>query len=107
MSEGKKFDQDKAPITLIPSETIIGMAEVLAMGAKKYGRLNWKNGIQYSRMLDAAYRHILAFQSGQDIDPESGKSHLLHAMINLSFLHHFQTTERTELDDRWEQTDES
>lgn len=99
--EGKKFDIGKPPISLIPSEVIIGMAEVLDLGRQKYGELNWKNGLEYRRLLDAAYRHLLAFQSGIDLDEESGKSHLLHSMVNLAFLYYF-TNHKTELDNRWE-----
>ena len=98
---GIKHDQGKAPITLIPSEVIIGMAEVLAIGKDKYGELNWKKGIKYRRLIDAAFRHLLAFQSGQNNDLESNKSHILHCMVNLSFLFYF-TNHNSELDDRWE-----
>lgn len=97
---GKKFDQGKAPISLIPSEAILGMARVLEFGKEKYGRAQWTKGIEYSRLIDAADRHMLAFKSGQDID-ESGESHLLHAMVNLSFLYYF-TIHNKSLDDRWE-----
>lgn len=102
MSEGgTKFDSGKPLITLIPSSVIIGMAKILEMGQKKYGKLNWKKGIVYTRLLDAANRHMLAFQSGEDNDPESSHSHLLHAMVNLAFLFYF-TQHRPDLDDRWE-----
>jgi hypothetical protein len=101
MKKGKKFDHGKPSTTLIPTKAILGMADVLNMGAEKYGRLNWTSGIVYSRIVDAAQRHILAFQGGEDLDPESGKSHLFHAMVNLSFLVYFQE-HNPELDDRWE-----
>lgn len=98
---GVKHDKEKPPISLIPSEVITGMAEVLLMGKNKYGELNWKKGIKYRRLIDAAHRHLLAFQSGQDEDSESGKSHLLHCMVNLAFLYYF-TNHNKKLDDRWE-----
>jgi hypothetical protein len=31
-------------------------------------------------------RHLVAYQSGEEIDPESGKSHLAHAQCCLIFL---------------------
>ena len=102
MSEqGTKWDQGKPTITLIPSSVILGMARVMAMGATKYGRLNWTKGISYSRLMDATLRHLLAFQAQEDKDAESGESHLLHALVNIAFLVHF-TNSRPDLDDRWE-----
>lgn len=103
---GKKFDAEKPKISLIPSEVITGMAEILTFGANKYGALNWLKGIKYSRLIDAANRHMLAFQNGQDLDTESGKSHLLHAMVNLAFLYYF-SVHKKELDDRWENGNQS
>lgn len=102
--EGLKFDSGKNKISLIPTEVINGMADVLTFGASKYGKLNWLNGIDYSRLIDAANRHLLAFQSGEDLDKESNKSHLLHCMVNLAFLYYF-TNHKPELDDRWEKHD--
>lgn len=98
---GIKHDKGKSPITLIPSEVIVAMADVLEMGREKYGALNWVKGISYTRLMDAAYRHQLKFQSGIDNDDESNESHLIHAMVNLMFLYYF-TQHKPELDDRWE-----
>ena len=38
------------------------------------------------RNRDALYRHWLAYLSGEEIDPESGMSHLWHMACNLDFL---------------------
>lgn len=100
-STGTKFDQHKPKVSLIPSEVILGLARVLTMGANKYGELNWTSGIQSRRLIDALYRHLLAYQSGEDKDPESGESHLLHCMANLTFLYYLNN-HKPELDNRWE-----
>lgn len=100
MAEGKKFDQGKAPITLIPAIAIAGMAQVFGFGAKKYGRHNFREGIAYSRLLDAAHRHLLAYQEGEDMDPESGFPHWAHALCCLSMLA-FMTTKEGKWDDRY------
>ena len=98
---GKKFDKGKPRVSLIPTEVISGLAEVLTFGAEKYGDLNWTKGIEYSRLIDATNRHLLKFQSGIDLDEESGKSHLLHCMANLTFLY-WMSQNKKEFDDRWE-----
>lgn len=98
---GLKYDQDKPPIDLIPSESIIEIAKVLGFGAKKYERHNWKKGISYSRLIAAALRHVLAYNGGEDLDPESQLSHISHAQCCLAFLSTFIAEGRKELDDRY------
>lgn len=101
MSEvGVKHDQGKAPVSLIPVEAIMGMADVFAFGAKKYGRHNFRAGFDHSRALDAALRHILAIINGEDIDPESGKPHWAHALCSLSMYAYFKVR-NIGLDDRY------
>jgi len=99
-TKGVKFDADKAALDLIPLEALIGLGNVLTFGAKKYQRANWANGIEYSRLISAAMRHITAFNAGQDVDPESGLSHIDHALCNLAFLA-WMRVHRTDLDNRW------
>lgn len=62
------------------------IAMVLAFGAQKYAAHNWRKGIAYSRLLDAALRHLYAFADGEDKDPESGLSHIAHAGCCIVFL---------------------
>lgn len=83
---GTKHDAGKAPLSLIPHESLTGTAEVLAFGAKKYAAHNWRGGFHWSRLTDAALRHITAFNSGEDTDPESGLSHIDHAACCIAFL---------------------
>lgn len=99
-TQGLKYDSDKAPMSLLSREALEQTAQVLAFGAKKYAAHNWRKGFQWSRPLSAAQRHLLAFQDGEDRDPESGLSHLAHAMCCIMFLLEFEKTHR-ELDDRW------
>lgn len=86
MTTAVKFDAEKPPIGLIPRSALEAEAMVLAFGAAKYGRDNWRKGMEWQRMIDAAMRHIVAFADGEDIDPESGFTHLAHAKCCLSFL---------------------
>ena len=81
-----KFDNGKPPLGLIPRQALEAEAQVLAFGAEKYGRDNWRGGMAWSRLLDAALRHITAFVDGEDLDPETGLSHLAHARCCLAFL---------------------
>ena len=58
----------------------------MAHGLQKYGRDNWRKGMDFSRLMDAALRHIYAFADGEDKDGETGLSHLAHARCCLAFL---------------------
>ena len=86
---GIKYDQGKAPLGMIPSVALIEEANVLAFGAEKYDRDNWRKGMKWSRLLDAALRHITAYNEGEANDEESGISHLAHARCCLGFLLHY------------------
>ena len=103
MSEGIKHDQAKPPMDLIDYKATEGVAQVLAFGAKKYAANNWRNGIKYSRLIAAAYRHLGALNSGEDIDPESGLPHVDHLGCTIMFLSNMMKT-RPDLDDRWKPT---
>lgn len=97
---GSKHDKDKAPITMIPSEAIEEMAHAFNYGAKKYTRNNFKSGIEYTRLLDAAFRHMLAFNNNEDTDPESSRSHISHALASLAMLM-YMIKNKPEMDDRY------
>jgi len=95
-----KFDGDKLPVNLLSSEALLQTAAVLKFGADKYHAHNWRDGFVWSRPLAAAMRHIMAYNDGEDKDPESGLSHLAHAACCIMFLLEFEKT-HPELDDRY------
>lgn len=88
--EGVKFDMGKPPLGLLPRVALEQEAQVLAFGAQKYGRDNWRLGMDHSRLLDACMRHVVAYADGEDNDQESGLSHLAHARCCLGFLLHYR-----------------
>ena len=100
MEEAKKADTNKPPIGLISRTALEQEALVMQFGAQKYDAHNWRNGMKYSRLLNAALRHILAFNEGEDLDPETGLSHLAHARCCLAFLMDYQAS-GTGQDDRY------
>lgn len=95
-----KFDDGKLPVSLLSTEALLQTAAVLKFGADKYHAHNWRDGFAWSRPLAAAMRHILAYNDGEDRDPESGLSHLAHAACCIMFLLEFEKT-HPELDDRY------
>ncbi len=99
-NQGLKYDAEKQPLSLLSKVWLLGVASVMGFGAKKYAAHNWRNGIERSRLLSAALRHILAYNEGEDVDPESKLHHLDHASCCLMFAREMHET-HPQLDDRW------
>jgi len=87
--EGKapKFDLGKPNMALLPIRPLKEVAEVLTLGAEKYGANSWREGepINWSRHYAGIQRHLMQFWSGEDFDDETGKNHLAHAAAGILF----------------------
>ena len=101
LTEGVKFDFDKARMDLLDPYAIEQLSHVLKYGAKKYAAHNWRKGIVKGRLIAAALRHLFAYLGGQDKDDETGLSHVAHAMCCCMFL--LGLEHRTDLDDRYKE----
>ena len=77
----------KTPLQLIPPIFKAGVAWVLRHGNLKYGPWNWrKTKVECQTYVGAINRHLDAWQSGEDLDPESGQSHLAHVAASVAIL---------------------
>lgn len=101
LTEGIKYDTGKARMDLLDPYAIEQLAHVLGFGATKYAAHNWRKGISKSRLIAACLRHVFAYLGGQDTDPETGLSHMAHAMCCCMFLIGLEY--RTDLDDRYKE----
>ena len=86
---GVKHDLGKNPLDLLPFGALEDVGRVLEFGARKYSAWNWSKGMMYSRLIAAALRHIFSFAKGEDKDPETGISHIAHALCCLLFLQEY------------------
>ena len=80
---GRKDDSGKLRWDLLPLDVVEKLVEIYEFGASKYGENNWRtieNG--YKRCRAALFRHLTAYDKGEHVDSESGKSHLAHAAWN-------------------------
>lgn len=85
--DSTKFDGGKIMFDLLPFAEVEDVARVLTYGAKKYEKDGWKkvpDGLD--RYFAALMRHLTAYKLGQEIDEESGLTHLSHACTNLMFI---------------------
>jgi hypothetical protein len=77
----------KAPLSTVSGPVLMELGVSMLEGALKYGRHNYrKSGVRASVYYDAMMRHMIAFWEGEDIDPESGLSHVTKAMTCLAVL---------------------
>ena len=89
---GRKFDGGKLEYGLLPPKALEATVDVLTFGAQKYERDNWKHvDDSKRRYFDALQRHMWAWKQGEQLDPESGKHHLAHALCCLMFLYEHDT----------------
>lgn len=86
MSGGKKFDNGKVRLELLPWPALIEVGKVLTFGALKYSPWNWSKGMSWSRLVGAAQRHLSAWIHREERDEETGLSHLAHAACCILFL---------------------
>lgn len=89
--EGRKNDQGKDRYDLIPPLALHATVKVLTHGAFKYNEAyneeNWRKvSNPKRRYFGAAMRHLWAWYRGEKLDPETGESHLAHAVTNILFL---------------------
>ena len=81
-----KHDKHKPDLSLLTPAMLEPMTRALMYGEQKYSRGNFKGGFENVRLTSAALRHIFAYLDREDLDPESGVSHLGHAMAALGML---------------------
>lgn len=101
-----KHDSGKANWSLMPWEAVEEINKVLEFGANKYAAHNWQQGegFRYTRVLNSLLRHVFAYMRGEDLDPESGLSHMAHAGCNVLFiLYYIKNKSRYKNDDRYVQ----
>jgi len=113
--EGVKYDTGKADVSLIPFEVLEECAEVLMHGARIYGRYNWQNGLEYTRLSAACDRHHKKFMDKHQTldleedckgckqpkcDKHSKRHHLAAAIVNLMFMLSYELNGQKHLDNR-------
>lgn len=88
LTGGEKGSKE-ARFDLIPGDTLEALACHFGRGSKKYADHNWLKGYKWSLSFAAMMRHAWAWWRGEDIDPETGSSHMIavawHAFAMATF----------------------
>jgi hypothetical protein len=107
----RRYNSGKLRYQLITPIGLSKLAEVYTKGASKYtlynedgsikedGSNNWKKGLPFTDIIDSAKRHIQAWESGEDIDPDLQSQHLANAAWNIMTILHLTET-NPEFDNR-------
>lgn len=96
----RQFGVKKPSAQFIPPVAILEESVVMALGAAKYGAFNWQNDpVDATTYYSAAIRHLLQWYSGEDVDAESGASHLAHVRACMAILLDAQASGKL-IDDR-------
>ena len=83
--EGIKNDRKDGKLRweLLPLPLLEEVVKVYSFGAEKYEANSWQNLPDgYNRYKAAMLRHLVAYEKGEVIDPESGLPHLAHMAWN-------------------------
>ena len=85
--KAKTYDEGKEPLAMLPWAAIDEMSRVQAYGHAKYKDFNnYRKGMEVSRNLSCAIRHIRDYLNGHDADHESHLNPLGHAMCRIAFV---------------------
>lgn len=78
---------NKVPLSTLSCPVLCEMGLGMLEGARKYGRHNYRvEGVSATIYYDATLRHLMAWFEGEDIDPDSGLSHVTKALTALMVL---------------------
>lgn len=66
--QGLRYDAGKARTDLLCPIAMMGTAQVLAKGARKYAAWNWDKGMPWSKVIGSLLRHTFKFMLGEDYD---------------------------------------
>ncbi len=86
---GRRDDGGKPRWDLMPPE-IVEVVKVLTWACTRevnpYPARNWEIGMAWSKCFGPMMRHAWKWWAGEDLDPESGLSHMAHVACNAIFL---------------------
>lgn len=91
---GKKFDAGKPDYSMIEKSFMDEVSKVMMYGKEKYGRNNWKKGLEWNRLFAAACRHLFQAKDESKLDDESKLRHLAHCACNLMFMIYLENQEK-------------
>ncbi len=82
--------KQKPSLAGLPAKVLEQVADIKTFGATKYYADKWlKEPTSAYRRVDSAMRHINKWLQNINLDEESGKNHLDHAILQLMMAKHY------------------
>lgn len=88
-----RFNGGKPQWSLVHFKSLEPMIRVLEFGALKYAPRNWQKPMDITQILESMQRHLAALFDGEEVDNESGISHMGHIMCNAMFYNYHKSTQ--------------
>lgn len=85
-TKAMRFNTGKLQLSMVPASLSAYAAAAFMYGADKYARDNWRQGFEWTSLIDSLRRHLDAFEAGENYDDESQLNHLAHVAANVAFL---------------------
>jgi len=86
--QAMRFNEGKPKWSLVHFKSLEPMVKVLEFGALKYAPKNWQKPMPLDQILESMQRHLAALIDGEEIDSESGISHMGHIQANSMFFNY-------------------
>ena len=88
-----KLNYKKPDLSLVDISLVESASRGLMFGCIKYGRDDYKRGLDMDSNMASLLRHLYALKSGEHFDTESGLSHIDHIAARVQFLAYFNNKE--------------
>ena len=85
MKKALRYNKGKPKWSLVDFEALEPLVRTLEHGLEKYGKDNWKLGLDQEEVLNSLSRHLFALMSGETIDKPSGCTHIGAILANAMF----------------------
>jgi len=90
-----RYNTGKPKWSLVNMHSLVPMIRVLEYGSLKYAPFNWQKPTERDTLINSMQRHLAALIDGNELDDESGLSHIGHIMANAMFYsYHFVEKEK-------------
>lgn len=94
--QAMRFNEGKPQWSLVHFNSLEPMVRVLEFGALKYAPRNWQKPMDTMKILESMQRHLAALFDGEEVDSESGISHMGHIQCNAMFYNYHKAREKNE-----------
>jgi len=91
--QAARFNEGKLQWSYIHFKSLEPMVRVLEFGAIKYAPKNWMKRMDTTKILESMQRHLAALFDGEEVDSETGISHMGHIQSNAMFYNYHKNKE--------------